>query len=343
MTRRSSWVLLIAVAAVAAAAPISHGFVERWYSNGFYPHLQRAVTTCSNLAPFSLFDVLCLVLVAAFGVAVYRAIRGRGWNRGARLIVWILLRGAAVVYLVFLATWGLNYRRVALKDKLAFDARGVTRARGEALVARTVASLNRLYADAHRGPTPLDALAGAFASADAALGARVPIVPARPKETLLGGYFHEAAISGMTDPFLLETLLSPDLLTVERPFVIAHEWGHLAGYADESEASYVSWLACQRSDAAAQYSAWLALLGSLEPFLSRAQSLAALDAGPRIDLAEMRYRYERTSPIVRAAARETYDGYLKANRVEAGVASYDLVVQLILGTELDGEGNPRRR
>jgi hypothetical protein len=343
MRRRSSWVLLIAAALAAAVAPISQMFVERRYSNGFYPHLQHVLTSLSNLAPFSLFDVLCLALIAAFAVACYRAVRNRGWNRGALFVVWILLRGAAVLYLLFLATWGLNYRRVPLEDKLAFDQHRVTREGGEALVARTVASLNRLYADAHRAPTPLDALADAFQSADAALGARVPIVPARPKETLLGGYFHQAAISGMTDPFLLETLLSPDLLTVERPFVIAHEWGHLAGYADESEASYVGWLACQRSDAAAQYSAWLALLGSLEPFLSRAHSLRDLGAGPRIDLAAMRYRYERTSPMIRAAARETYDGYLKANRVEAGVASYDLVVQLILGTELDGQGNPRRR
>ena len=53
---------------------------------------------------------------------------------------------------------------------------------------------------------------------------------------------------------------SSDLLEVERPFVIAHEWGHLAGYADESEANYIAWLTCMRGDEGAQYSAWLALL-----------------------------------------------------------------------------------
>ena len=343
MRRRLVWGLLIAAAVLAALAPISHTLVERWYSSGFYPHLQRRLTTISNLAPFSLFDAACLVSIAVFAVACYRAVKNGGWVQGALRMLWNLIRAATVVYLIFLATWGLNYRRVPLEEKLAFDRGRVTREAGEALVARTVEALNRLYAPAHRTPTPTTALAEAFQSADAALGAKVPIVPGRPKETLLAGYFHQAAISGMTDPFLLETLLSSDLLAVERPFVIAHEWGHLAGYADESEASYVGWLTCQRSDAAAQYSAWLALLGSLEPFLSRAHALRGLDAGPRIDLAAMRYRYERTSRIVRAAARETYDGYLKANRVEAGVASYDLVVQLILGTELDSNGNPRRR
>ena len=75
-------------------------------------------------------------------------------------------------------------------------------------------------------------------------------MPGRPEATLLGGYFHQAAIAGMTDPFFLETLIAPDLLDVERPFVIAHEWAHLAGYADESEANFVAWLTCRRGDAA---------------------------------------------------------------------------------------------
>lgn len=337
------WWLVIAGAAVVAVMPIPRGVVERLYADGFYPRLQRAVTTLSNLVPFALFDALCLVLIAIFAVASFRALRDRGWRLGWLRIGWILLRGAAVLYLVFVAIWGLNYRRVPLVDKLAFDPARVNREAGEQLVAQTIAALNRLYGPAHRAPTSLDALAAAFESADAGLGARRAIVPSRPKETLLGGYFHQAGISGMTDPFFLETLLSPDLLAVERPFVIAHEWGHLAGYADESEASYLGWLTCQRSDAAAQYSAWLELLGSLQPFFPRDHPLRGLEVGPRIDLLALRYRSERTSRIVRVAARDTYDGYLKANRVEAGVASYDLVVQLILGTGVDAAGNPVRR
>ena len=54
----------------------------------------------------------------------------------------------------------------------------------------------------------------------------------------------------MINPFGLEVLVNPDLLPFERPFVAAHEWAHLAGYADESEASFVGWLTCMRADAA---------------------------------------------------------------------------------------------
>ena len=166
-------------------------------------------------------------------------------------------------------------------------------------------------------------------------------MPGRPKPTLLGGYFHETAVAGMTDPFLLETLIAPDLLDVERPFVVAHEWAHLAGYADESEANFVAWLTCRRGDAAAQYSAALALIGYVSP--RRTGLSSALELGPKIDLFAISYRYSRTNQTLRFAARKGYDQFLKANRVERGVESYDAVVQLILGTVLDPAGDPRFR
>ena len=128
-----------------------------------------------------------------------------------------------------------------------------------------------------------------------------------------------------------------DLLDVERPFVIAHEWAHLAGYADESEANFVAWLTCRRGDERARYSAALALIGYAGP---RAALKDALDPGPRIDIFAIGYRYARTNQTLRFAARQGYDKYLKANRVERGVESYDAVVQLILGTGMDPGGNP---
>ena len=39
----------------------------------------------------------------------------------------------------------------------------------------------------------------------------------------------------------------------------------------------------------------------------------------------------------------TYDQFLKANRVDAGLKNYGEVVTLILGTAADAEGRPRRR
>jgi len=334
--RRAGWAAVL-VAAVAAVAPLPRSLVERWFSQGLYRSIQPALTSISNLTPIPLFDLLCLSAIAVAAVASYRVLRVEG-TRGTLRLLRLLVQGGAVAYLAFLAIWGMNYRRVPLTEKLSFDSARVTPDAAGELAARAIDSLNRLYTPAHARPTTMADLASAFHDAERALGSPDRIVPGRPKTTLLGGYFHYASIAGMTDPFFLETLIAPDLLDVERPFVIAHEWGHLAGYADESEANYVAWLTCMRGDARAQYSAWLALLGDVRDFIPK--PAPRLDAGPRGDLLALRYRYSRTSPMLRAAARESYDKYLKANRVESGIESYDLVVQLILGTKLSAAGDP---
>jgi hypothetical protein len=334
MNRRVAWGVVYAAALAGAFAPIPAWTVERWYSQGIFPVLQRLLTGATNLVPYALFDVMWVAAAAAAATVAYRCIRTRGWRAGALRLAVVTAHSAAIVYLAFLAAWGLNYRRVPLVEKLDFDTSRVTHAAAERLGAENVATLNALYARAHASPESLPSLAAAFQDAVRSLGATRAVVPGRPKPTLLGGYFHETAVAGMTDPFLLETLIAPDLLDVERPFVVAHEWAHLAGYADESEANFVAWLTCRRGDAAAQYSAALALLGYASP------RRPALDPGPRLDIFAISYRYSRTNQTLRFAARQGYDKFLKANRVERGVESYDAVVQLILGTVLDQNGGP---
>jgi hypothetical protein len=340
MSRRIRWGATYALALAGALLPIPSWLVERWYSLGIYPIIQHVLTSASNLVPFPVFDVLWVTVAAAGAAVTYRCIRAAGWRAGGLRLAVLTTRTVAVAYLAFLGTWGLNYRRAPLIEKLAFDPARVTRAAAARLGDDNAATLNTLYARAHESPASLPSLAAAFQDAVRSLGATRSVVPGRPKPTLLGGYFHEVSVAGMTDPFFLETLIAPDLLDVERPFVIAHEWAHLAGYADESEANFVAWLACRRGDAAARYSAALALIGYARPGKALKD---ALDMGPRIDLFAIGYRYSRTNETLRFAARQGYDKYLKANRVERGVESYDAVVQLLLGTRLDQNGNPRFR
>ena len=339
-------VCTVVAAAVAAILPWPEPAVERWYSTGIYPMLQLPVTWLSNRFPFALADV---ALVAAIAVWLQRAVsdlrhggRGRAGHAvlriGARTVV-----SAAALYLVFLAMWGLNYRREPLERKLRFDARGLTNeaARSAALVA--VSRVNALHAQAHAAGWPpsnrIDpSLAGSLDAVGRDLGGSGNTMPGRPKHTLLNLYFRPAAVDGATNPFFLETLLSSELLPFERPFVIAHEWSHLAGYADEGEANFMGWLMCTRADVPSQYSGWLFLYSQLArdlPRPDREEVIMQLAAGPRADLRAVAARLARdVRPQVSAAGWRVYDTYLKANRVEAGAASYEQVVRLVLGTAI---------
>jgi uncharacterized protein DUF3810 len=350
-------VLIVALAAAAALVPTSPDRIERLYSTGAYPPLQRAATALSNTVPFALFDAL---LVLVIGLWVVQAVRELGPNarrrRGVfsaalriagRTVVW-----AAVLYLAFLITWGLNYRRTPLAAKLQVDPNAVTRDAALVLAMTSVDQLNGLYSTAHAAGFPSavqvdPVLAGALAAADRQLGGTGLVAVGRPKATLLDWYFRRTATDGMTDPYFLETLVSTTLLPFERPFVVAHEWSHLAGVADEGDANFLAWLACVHASPAAQYSGWLFLYAEVASGLdarARTQLAPRLDAGPRADLIAIRTRLEQQiSPQLASFSRLLYDRYLKANRVESGVRSYGHVVQLVLGARFDPGWTPRPR
>lgn len=326
--------VLVTLAVLAALVPFPASLVERWYSSGIYPALQSTITPVTNRVPVALFDVAAIGLAAALVWRFARVRRRSGFLRAGFAAAAGLVTAGAVLYLLFLAIWGLNYRRVPIERKVEFDASRVTREAARHLARDAVSRLNALHAEAHRDEQKGPPLERAFIDAQHRLGLPGGAVAGVPKDSALQFYFRWAAIDGMTVPFFLEIILNPDILPIEQSFVLAHEWGHLAGYADEDEANLIAWLTCLRGNARAQYSGWLAIYGhvlSALPREDRAAIAAQLDRGPRQDLRAIAERYALSKPAVRQVARGTYDAYLRANRVEEGIESYDAVVRLILG------------
>jgi hypothetical protein len=336
---------LVLVAIVCAVAPFPPIVIERLYSTGLYLKIQNFLTTASNTIPIAWLDIA----VACFLIAAVELVINRVRMFGPRYALvrnLITAAGAAAwLYLLFLALWGLNYRRVPLETKLDYERSRLTRDAALVFLNTAVAAINEGYQAARQGTPSQDALESSFADAQIALGAMRLAVPGVPKRSLISHYFRRAAIDGMTDPYFLEIIVNPDVLPFERPFVIAHEWAHLAGYASEEEASFVSWLTCLRGDAPARYSGWLAAYQHALAALPRTDrgAVKPLDEGPRQDLQAMAARYARSSPMVRRASRGIYDEYLRANRVAEGIASYDAVVRLMIGTRFDGHWKPRLR
>jgi hypothetical protein len=69
-----------------------------------------------------------------------------------------------------------------------------------------------------------------------------------------------------------------------------------------------------------------------------------LESGPRRDIDDIAERLRRGRwPLLQQSSWKVYDQYLKANRVEAGVRSYGLVVTLILRAQFDEGWRPKVR
>ncbi len=347
---------VILIAAALALAPLPQAVVERLYARGVYPIVQPRLTAMSNQIPFALFDgvvLAALILIAVLWTSGLRGFRRNG-EKGRTLgrLLFSTATIAAVLYLWFLAAWGLNYRREPLRNQLDFREDRITLEALRDLATRSVESLNALHAEAHTRGWPeftvtRAELGPAFDRAQRDLAMAWTAVGGQPKRTLLEFYFTRVSIDGMTNPFFLETLTNQSLLPFERPATVAHEWGHLAGYADESEANFLGWLVCMRGGPAEQYSGWLALYGTVMSALPRAERgeiERQLATGPRADLDAITERIRRqTIPIANRAGYALYDRFLKANSVEAGIRSYGEVLRLLLGTRFAADGTPIRR
>ncbi|MDO8836828.1 MAG: DUF3810 family protein [Vicinamibacterales bacterium] len=343
-------VAVVGAACALAAWPTDPGVVELSYSTTVYPVVQRLVTLLSNATPFSWLDALVgaaslWVLWRAWRIG--RAPRGQRWAAVGTLL-WHGLVVSAIGYLLFAGMWGLNYRRLPLERRVAYERDRVTAEAVSAFAGRAVASVNALSTLSRSGDHAAAGVAAVAEQLGPAFDAvvrdlRLPAVErARPKTPVLSVWFNAMGVSGMTNPFGLETLVASNLLDHERPMVVAHEWAHLAGIGPESEATFVAFVVCLRSGPGARYSAWLDVtLRTLRilPDAERAALAAQLEPAVRADIQAMADRNERDQlRWLSLTAWNVYDRYLKANRVPAGVRSYDEVVALLVGTQFTDEG-----
>lgn len=337
--------MAIAAALVAAMFRPAPGTIEDVYGRRAYPIIQASLTTLSNQSPIAVIDVglviLIAITIAIWVVSLKRAKKKRLRGIGNALMSTLTL--AAIVYLWFLTTWGFNYGRQPLEERLPFDRSRISPAAVRSLAEFAIAQANRTHAAAHAAGFPaIDemprSLVTAMQEVERELGRPRTTVMARPRWSILSPFFRASSVSGMCDPFFLETLLNPDLTGPERPIVLAHEWAHLSGYAPEDEASFVGLLAALRAGPAAEYSAWLDLAmtaaDQLQP-VTQQLILKNLADGPRQDRIAIYQRVmgSRIETVDRVAWA-TYDQALRVQGVEEGVQSYSRVIELVLGTNL---------
>ena len=337
------WIVAPVTAIALFFAPVPAHLVDQYYSQSFYLFVQRWLTAITNRVPSALVDwmiaaaaLLVLYRLVLLGALALAGQPGRAMVEGAKRLV----RAAGVLLLWFVVAWGLNYRRLPIEAILANvdpPASGVAALRTAVMDANALAGrlhpkgavVNELsYAELAMR------LSGPMNEALASLG-RPPLVRTGVPKTslLLTPFFTAAGVNGMINPLALESIVHPHMTPAERGFVLAHEWAHLAGYADEAEASAVGWLACMHGGSELAYSASVYLIleagGALPPEEWRRIS-PGLDAGVRADLTKISERMREQDPRVQQAAERVYDEYLKANRVEDGTASYGRALTLIL-------------
>lgn len=322
-------------------------WIERHYSNGYYPHIDGAIRGIFQPLPFSVGDALIIVLLVTLALWLFDTTRDALRRRKPAVIVAALLRTAALLALVFIwftVAWGYSYDRVPAASKIIVDNARTNEDSVAKFADRVVDELNANAEAAHGVTVPTVSqmgtrLAPTFGAAIHRLGDDASFAAPPIKPTIFQLLMVASGSDGFMDPWTHELNVDATLSAYERPAVYAHEWAHLAGFADESEANLIAVLACTNSDDPLfRYSGWLLTWFNLPSNVHVTHELSALAAG---DVEAIRKRYARqTNPTVARAQRTAYNAYLHANRVKAGYASYEYFIRWLTGAHFDKDGLP---
>jgi hypothetical protein len=150
----------------------------------------------------------------------------------------------------------------------------------------------------------------------------------------LGNYL---GFQGYYNPFSGEAQVNTTIPPMLQPFVTLHELAHQAGYAKESEANFVGYLAGKdHPDPLFRYSVYLELFRYAQSELFRLDSVRALAVYKTIppsikaDLQIIRNFYRAYQTPLERIIMKGYDYFLQANDQPQGTRSYNQVVGWVI-------------
>jgi len=349
--------------------------VESVYAGGLGPFIGFALARVSSIFPFSVMEVLLLLLLAwlliSLGRAVYRVVRrkqgilnalGRGALRMATVV--------SVLLLVFYGAWGLNYARPDLVARMGWEEeapKAFSASPGEAghselarLCEELVEATNDAYARAN-GSTDLNrpsALPMPVSDLDAAIDAAYPRVARRlglgnlfarsrgpAKPVAISPVMNRLLILGFYSPWTGEANYNRLMTPCRLPATMAHEKAHQRGIASEDEANFFGFMACAHCDEPyVRYSGYLFAQRTLLNELARVdrdrvQALVKQrHPGVQRDVDALRAFAQKYHGRISKAGHAVNNAYLKANRVKGGIRSYQMCARLIVAFSRVNDG-----
>lgn len=342
------WPLLLVLisALLVVAARLDAGWVERYYSSGFYAAIEPLFGGIISLLPFSLAEaVICAVLIAVpvlLVLALFRRIT-IPWRR---LPLWAF-RFVGIAVFAFVALCGLNYYRPEFTQFSGLDVRESSTEELTALCAELVHQANELRTQVAVDENGIMVLSQSMHDtakmANESFGrlaqdyAVLPDMNITPKPILNSWWMSMMQITGVFTPYTFEANVNVAAPEYSIPATMCHELAHTRGFMREDEANFLGYLASTRSDCADfRYSGvMLALIHSLNRLYVddadlSAQVNAMLSDGVRLDFRyNNAYWAQYDGPVAKAADAVNHV-YLKANAQSDGVKSYGRMVDLLL-------------
>lgn len=317
--------------------------VENYYSRGIYIYISSFYRFIFGWIPFSFGDIFyfftglyLLYILYDTMVLIFR-------KNLTKILLLQKLKSivytCAVVYIYFNLSWGLNYNRPGIASQLNIspelhnvkDLKMITQKILEKLnTTRLKLTGDKVFSQ------PYNQIFMGAQHAYQSASTDLPFMTIKNfsvKRSMYGRMGNFLGFLGYYNPFTGEAQLNLTMPRFLIPYVVCHEMAHQLGYANESEASMVGYLAAIKSkDDLFKYSTYFDFFQyanhelAIRDSVSARYNITQLNPLVKEDMAEVKTYWKKSENVVEPFVKIFYDHFLKANHQTSGIKSYNEVI-----------------
>jgi hypothetical protein len=335
LRRSVIWIILVVITLVLdLVLPKTIG--DLLYYRGLFMGLRPVYDYIFGYSPIP----MVYLLGGAILVRAYNWIKER--KKGFIYMMVRAIGGIAAVIFFFYWFWAFNYHQISIPERLGFDLKSVQEPDIQQEFDRASLSLlsaaNALPNDMRDDLTiQKKVVCDNDLRPDVEQALKTLALPhlgrVRVRQLLPKGILLRWSTAGIYIPQAGEGHIDAGLLSVQKPYTMAHEMAHGYGVTDEGACNFIAWLACERST-----NPWIRYSGALSYW-----KYAAYEVQPdsvHIMMKTFPEVIERSIELVRENDKKypdlfpkyrdaIYTSYLKHHGVEEGLRSYDEVVLMV--------------
>lgn len=337
--------------------------VENYYSKKLDIYIVKFLSKINSTFDFSYFEILIYIFVLSILISIiYLAVKlfkdKKSFFNSLKNILLNYLAFICFMYFLFIVLWGINYNRVGLEESIKTEYKSSVNKKDISNIAFDKNDLEELYSyliekcneskkivnnsnnelnkDIKSIKNMISTLQSAYDNVEL-LNLNKQGNYSKAKIILNSNLLSYTSITGIYSPFTGEANININQPLTSMPFTILHEMAHQRGYANESEANFLSYIACiNNEEPYVNYSGYFMALKYTASALSKVDydkfksMTEKIDKDVRYDLISYSSFWEKYEGKVNKVSENMNNVYLKSNRVKEGTQSYGKVVDLLL-------------
>lgn len=324
--------------------------VETAYSTSIFATVSSFFRRVTAIFPFSIGDILYGLLIGWLLFQLIKMMRflfakpnqAQVLQYTKNSLYRLITRGAAL-YIVFNLCWGINYNRKGIAWQMGLDKATYSTNELKLLNQMLLQKVNSSKAEWIQSGLSYPSEKVLFQQASAAYDSLqrtysfLAYKPVSLKTSLWGWFGNYANFTGYYNPFTGEAQVNTTIPKFLLPFTSCHEIAHQLGYAKESEANFVGFLAAKASQQPLfTYSVYLDLFLYANKNLFLKDSIVAKSFQKQLvvpvlnDLQEWRTFNQQHQVFFEPIITWMYGKFLENNQQPRGILSYDEVTGFMI-------------